>query len=203
MPGRLDERLAAPRELLTTNDIPWAVAGGWALDLFLGRQTREHADLDVAIWRADQHKVRAALTPDWVPAVADNGVLRPWNADEWLSLPIHEIHARSVSSTQPPLELLLNERDDTAWIYRRDTQVRRELGRAILVRDTIPFLSPEIVLLYKSKAPRLTDEADFRVAWPSLSAEQRQWLRLAISRSDVNHPWLGQLELSNASEWLC
>jgi aminoglycoside-2''-adenylyltransferase len=193
VPFRIDERLAAPREILTANDIPWAVAGGWSLDLFIGRQTREHADLDLAIWRADQHRLRAALAPDWAPEVVDNGVLRPWNADEWLSLPIHEIHALPVSSTKPPLELLLNERDDTAWIYRRNTQVRRELDRAILVRDTIPFLSPEIVLLYKSKAPRPTDEADFRVALPALSAEQRAWLRLAITRSSADHPWVGEL----------
>jgi aminoglycoside-2''-adenylyltransferase len=189
----LAERLAPARELLTANDVPWAVAGGWALDLFLGHRTREHADLDLAIWRVDQHKLRAALIPDWVAEIADNGVLRPWNADEWLSLPIHEIHARSVSGTQPRLELLLNERDDTAWIYRRDTQVRRELDRTVLVRDTIPCLSPEIVLLYKSKAPRPTDEADFRVALPALSAEQRAWLRLAITRLSADHPWVGEL----------
>jgi len=63
----------------------------------------------------------------------------------------------------------------------------------ILVRDATSFLAPEIVLLYKSKAPRLTDEADFRVTLPALTAEQREWLRLAISRSDANHPWVEEL----------
>lgn len=177
---RIDDRLRAVREILTANDISWAVAGGWALDLFLGRQTREHADLDLAIWRSDQHKVRAALTPGWVLEVADNGTLRPWSADEWLSLPVHEIHARPIAGARPALEFLLNERDDTAWIYRRDPEIRRDLDRAILLRDTVPFLAPEIVLLYKSKAPRPTDEADFQVALPAFTAEQRDWLRLAI-----------------------
>jgi len=168
-------------QILTANEIPCAVAGGWALDLFLGRRTREHADLDLAIWRADQEKLRAALASDWLWEVADNGARRPWYAGEWLSLPIHEIHARPVSGDQPPLELLLNERDDTAWIYRRNPTVRRELNRAILVRNDIPFLAPEIVLLYKSKAPRPMDEADFRVVLPALTTEQRDWLGLAIA----------------------
>lgn len=189
----LDDRLDTAREILTTNHIAWAVAGGWALDLFLGRQTREHADLDLAIWRSDQHKVRAALSPHWVPDVVENGGLRPWNPDQWLSLPVHEIHARPVNGVQPALEFLLNERDDTAWIYRRDSEIRRDLARAIVVRDTIPFLAPEIVLLYKSKAPRSTDAADFRVALPALSPEQREWLRLAIARSHATHPWVGDL----------
>ncbi|HTK52343.1 MAG TPA: hypothetical protein VL308_10675 [Gemmatimonadaceae bacterium] len=176
-----DERLSSVHEILTTAGIPWAVAGGWALDLFLGRQTREHADLDLAVWRADQAKLRAALASDWRCEVSDNGALRPWHAGERLSLPIHEIHARAVSGAHPPLELLLNERDDTAWIYRRNPAIRRDLDRAILVCDGIPFLAPEIVLLYKSKAPRPTDEADFRVALPALTTEQRDSLRLAIA----------------------
>ena len=192
--SRIRQTLVRARELFTPHDVPWAVAGGWALDLFLGRETREHADFDLAVWRADQEKLHAALATDWLCEVADNGALRPWYADEWLSLPIHEIHARRVDGAQPPLELLLNERDDTAWIYRRDAAVRRELDRAVLVRDTIPFLAPEIVLLYKSKAPRLTDEADFRIALPALTAEQREWLRRAISRADANHPWVEKLE---------
>ena len=39
--------------LLAGTEVPWAVAGGWAIDLHLGRQTREHGDLEVAIPRAD------------------------------------------------------------------------------------------------------------------------------------------------------
>ena len=31
---------------------PWAVAGGWALDLWHGMQTREHEDLEIAVRRA-------------------------------------------------------------------------------------------------------------------------------------------------------
>jgi len=191
VPFQIEEPLAAARELLTASDIPWAVAGGWALDLFLGRETRDHADLDLAVWRADQHKLQSAAAPDWELQVAEDGALRPWTAGEWLSPPIHEIHARRVRHAGGSLELLLNERDETAWIYRRDPEIRRELNCAILTRDGIPLLAPEIVLLYKSKTPRLTDQADFRVALPALTTEQRDWLRRAIMRSNADHPWLG------------
>ncbi len=189
----LEAALRDARDLLDGHGIPWAVAGGWALDLFLGRETREHADVDLAIWRADQRRLHAAASPDWVLEVADNGALRQWNAGEWLSLPLHEIHARRVSGVGSSLELLLNERDDTAWIFRRDAAVRRELDRATLSRDGIALLAPEIVLLYKSKAPRLTDDMDFRAALPALTNEQRAWLHDAIARPSVSHPWLMEL----------
>jgi hypothetical protein len=194
----LETALRDARDLLGGDGIPWAVAGGWALDLFLGRETREHADVDLAIWRADQQRLHAAASPDWVLEVADNGALRQWNAGEWLSLPLHEIHAHRGSGVGGSLELLLNERDDSAWIFRRDAAVRRELDRAIVSREGIAFLAPEIVLLYKSKAPRLTDDMDFRAALPALTNERRAWLHGAIARWSVRHPWVMELGATGA-----
>src|SRR4029450_3645104 len=35
--------------LLANVQTPWYVAGGWAIDLFLGGQRREHEDLEIAV----------------------------------------------------------------------------------------------------------------------------------------------------------
>ena len=43
---------------------PWWVAGGRALDLWMGRQTRAHQDVDVAVLRADQKQLHEAFG-DW------------------------------------------------------------------------------------------------------------------------------------------
>jgi|GEM_PF-2686614 len=32
------------RELMATADMPWWIGGGWALDLYIGRQTRQHEE---------------------------------------------------------------------------------------------------------------------------------------------------------------
>jgi hypothetical protein len=40
---------------------PWAIAGGWALDLYFGFETRPHADVDIAILRPDQPKLAAQV----------------------------------------------------------------------------------------------------------------------------------------------
>ena len=40
---------------------PWFIAGGWAIDLFLGRVTREHADIEIAVLRTDQQFLRQHL----------------------------------------------------------------------------------------------------------------------------------------------
>jgi hypothetical protein len=47
--------------LLAGVTAPWCVAGGWAIDLFLGRQTREHGDLEIAVPASAFPVIRDAL----------------------------------------------------------------------------------------------------------------------------------------------
>ncbi|PKN91156.1 MAG: tRNA nucleotidyltransferase [Chloroflexi bacterium HGW-Chloroflexi-6] len=47
--------------LLNQNGIEVCIDGGWGVDALLGRQTRLHADLDIAVDHADVPKIRALL----------------------------------------------------------------------------------------------------------------------------------------------
>jgi hypothetical protein len=55
---------------------PWWVAGGWALDLFLGFSTRPHKDLDIGIARRDVSTVCRSLN-EWEFHEARAGTLTP------------------------------------------------------------------------------------------------------------------------------
>jgi len=186
--------IRAVAEALAPLRAPWAVAGGWAVDLALGRVTRPHADVDVAVFRDDQAALRQAL-PGWHFDVAIAGALVPWRRDTRLELPVHEVHARPpAGDASPTIELLLNERAGTEWVYRRDRAVRRPLERVFRAAvGGVRVLAPEVVLLYKSKAPRAVDEHDFHAARPLLGAEARAWLRDALRRSTPAHPWAAGL----------
>ncbi|HEX8904043.1 MAG TPA: hypothetical protein VF771_04335, partial [Longimicrobiaceae bacterium] len=173
---------------------PWAVAGGWALDVFLGRQTRVHADVDVAVFRHDQRAVREHFR-GWEMRKVVDGELAPWEAGEWLALPVHEVHARRAAGDRSTVELLLNERAGDRWLFRRDPSISLPLERTILRdADGIPFLVPEIVLLYKSKDPREHDERDLAGVVERLGDERRGWLRDALRITRPGHPWLARLE---------
>jgi hypothetical protein len=174
--------IAAVADALRDVPVPWAIAGGWAIDLALGRVTRPHADVDVAVFRGDQAALRAAL-PGWAFEAIAGGARVPWPAGVWLEPPVHEVYGRPAPGADA-LEFLLDERDGADWVYRRDPAVRRPLARAL--RDTpagVRVLAAEVVLLYKSKAPRATDEQDFRVARDLLDGEARSWLRAARGRA--------------------
>src|SRR5208282_5828755 len=57
----------------------------------------------------------------------------------------------------------------------------------------IPYLAPEIVLLFKAKSTHPKDEMDFRNALPLLSIEARGWLREALTTAHEKHPWIAPL----------
>ena len=170
---------------------PWGIAGGWALDLFMGHESRPHADIDVAIMRADQQQLRSRLSGRVEKVVA--GHLAEWSSGEMLERPVHEIHVTWPDGYH--LEFLLNEQDQSTheWVFRRDGRIRRSLAASFATNRDVPYLVPEIVLLYKAKGPSVKDDADLSAVLPRLSTEQRTWLDQAIARTTPGHRWLSVL----------
>lgn len=190
----MEWRRVEPREaaaLMRGYARPWWIGGGWALDLFLGRETREHGDIDVVVFRADQQQARRHFA-GWELQVAHEGTLTPWRGER-LELPVHTVWARPAAAALWEVELFLMESDGSRWQFRRDPSVTLELGRVGLERDGVPYLAPEIALLYKSKQPRAHDEADFEAVLPQLPPERRTWLATALASQDRRHPWLRRL----------
>ncbi|HEY4388128.1 MAG TPA: aminoglycoside adenylyltransferase [Ktedonobacteraceae bacterium] len=180
--------------------IPWWIAGGWALDLFIGGQTREHDDIDVQVLRRDQQTVRT-LFGTWdveaaQPAVRPNAwPFCEWQPGMYLSPEIHDVWCRPKKTAPWALQLMIADTRDEDWIFRRDARIYRAIS-AIGHRtaDGIPYLAPEIQLLYKAKVPRPKDEADFARTLPHLNRERRAWLAQALAIVHPGHPWLLALE---------
>jgi hypothetical protein len=176
--------------LLGRLPVRWWVAGGWAVDLFVGEPSREHHDLDVAVLRPDQLAVQGYLS-GWDLRVAHGGRLTRWAGGRWLAAHEHEVWGRPEPASPWRLELLVEDLDGDQWVYRRNPAVRLPLAR--LGRRTaagVPYLRPEVVLLYKAKGPRAHHEHDARVAIPRLSGSGRAWLAAAIAADMPDHPWL-------------
>jgi hypothetical protein len=92
------------------------------------------------------------------------------------------------------IEILLEEREGADWVYRRDPRIRRSADDILdRTRAGLPFLRPEIQLLYKSKDPRARDERDFAAAWSRLSSNARRWLTRALTSVSAVHPWVDDI----------
>jgi hypothetical protein len=173
---------------------PWWVCGGSALDLFIGRETRRHDDLDVAVLRRDQALLRSHLRRWDLRYATPEHTLESWDGS-WLAPPIHGIWARRSTDQHAAwaCEFLLNEAADDEWVFLRDARIRRSLASVGSERDGIPYLRPEIVLLYKASEPSPKNEADFTAAAGQLPDAATAWLTAALRVTRPNHHWLERL----------
>jgi hypothetical protein len=184
-------------------DRPWFVAGGWAIDLFLGRIRRRHKDLDFTIFRRDQLALQKHLAGFELKKLAgpDGGEYPDtWQQGEYLELPIHQVWIEMGPDGWPLLEALLSEMEGDEWWWRNNSQVRRPLSRFGRIAPIgVPYVSPEIVLMYKSRHmlgdnPPKNDQIDFDDTVDLLDPEGRSWLRDMLETWYPGHPWLERLQ---------
>lgn len=179
-------------ELLSGLEVPWWIAGGWAIDLFVGRQTRSHGDTDVLVRRDDQLKVQEYLS-GWDLYKTRQPGLKPWLPGDFLERPVGDIWCRRTPDSPWSLQLMLLDTDGDLWVFKRDADIRGPL--ATLGRHTlsgVPYLAPEIQLLYKAKSevPE-KDQADFDTAVPLMGEAACDWLLRCLERRfPQGHRWI-------------
>lgn len=173
----------------------WWIAGGWAIDLAVGQQSRPHDDLDILVLRDDQRAVQALLGGWDLHAANPPGTLRRWEPAEVLPAHVHDIWCRRTPGGPWRLQLMLADTDGEVWRFRRDPRITRPVS-ALTRRtvDGLPYLAPEVQLLFKAKAtPLPKDEHDFAMACPLLDRAGRTWLATALALHAPDHPWLDRL----------
>jgi hypothetical protein len=180
-------------EWLAPLSVPWWIAGGWALDLFLGQVTRPHVDIDVGIFRCDALSVCTMLS-DWEIFEAQAGSLTRLELPTAPRKAVNSLWCRRRGECVWRFELMLDEGDGSAWTFRRDDNIGRPFKIAIhRSPESIPYLAPEIQLLYKSKEVRHNDQVDFERVVGRLDKDARAWLRKSIARMYPHHAWLSEL----------
>ena len=214
--GLPDEPYAQTAALMSTFPRTWFLCGGWAVDAWLGRQTREHGDVDIAVFHDDQRWLFEHFTGwDLVahhPGVADD-TSEAWDGRP-IDLPAH-VHGRPLAAgsaaasdaadAPPPgrleLEILLNERAGGDWLLSREPRVALPIERAVRRGSHgLPVAVPEVLMFFKATAypddptyPRPEDLDDFLAVAPLLSPLESDWLRGAIAQTAPVHPWLSHL----------
>jgi hypothetical protein len=174
----LDDRWArawSPAEIarrLAGVETPWYVAAGWALDLFRGRQTRRHGDLEIAIPAADFPEIRPRF-PGYVFDGVGDKCLWEDASPEVLAV-THQTWLRDPATGDYLVDVFREPHEGRTWICRRDETIRLPYEDIIChTADGIPYLAPEVALLFKAKHARPKDQQDFDGVVPELNAAQR------------------------------
>ena len=174
---------------------PWCVAAGWALDLFRGTQTREHGDIEIAVPAARFPEIRERLTgrTGYVFDAVDSGRIWRDAAPEVLDV-TYQTWLRDPATDQYLIDVFREPHAGDTWICRRDEAIRFPYGDVIRhTNDGIPYLAPELVLLFKAKHLRAKDQADFDGTVLHMTVHQRARLAGLLERVHLGHPWLAGL----------
>ncbi len=210
------ETVSRIAQLMSTFPARWSLCGGWAVDAWLGRQTRDHLDLDISVFEMDQLAIFEHLTSaGWHMIAHDEQVagnsVELWNGRP-LTLPAHlhvgETRESVIAWTRGEpvsdfkLEVVVDEHSNGDWVLRRPPRVSLPVQEAI--RESawgVPTSTPEVLLFYKATAnfgvegmkERPHDEIDFFALLPVLPGGRRDWLRKAIGIVHPTHPWLSRM----------
>ncbi|HLK24167.1 MAG TPA: hypothetical protein VKT30_05880 [Caulobacteraceae bacterium] len=172
----------------------WRVVGGWAIDLSIGRETRQHEDLEIAVARAEFPLIREHLEArgfvlyeagdEEARRLAPGQAPNPRKHQNWVADPAVDVWR---------LDVMLEPGDAETWIFRRDERIRAPIA-FMIAGGAMPHLKAHGALLYKAKALRPKDQADFANALPVLARDERRWLIEALRIAHPGHTWISALE---------
>ncbi|MCL2169913.1 MAG: hypothetical protein FWB74_07805 [Defluviitaleaceae bacterium] len=224
-------------DILKTANFPYAVCGGYGLDLHAGRELRPHGDFDIVIFKEDKQKVaKFFLDMDWTiygRFMEEDRIITQHifykiddiSEDYWkdcvniwavknscLPKVLHKLDrlqgaAGDVYTYQTRkwlveeeiefIELEIDGRDCDDFVVQESPKITRSMDKAILYREDIPYLAPEIILFYKTDkhswehpGVKPKTEADFKEVMPLLSEESRSWLTEAVKAAHGEHEWI-------------
>ena len=187
---------------------PWSICGGWAVDAWLGRISRDHGDVDLSVFDVDHQHLFDHLA-GW-QLIAHNSVLGGEATGLWdgrrLPVPSH-IHARSPADAGPLpdngvcepakgwwLDIQIDAVTDNACVLKREPLIALPMDDAVRMSPwQVPAASPEVLLFFKAALPRRRDWRDFVALLPRLGEQQTSWLRDAIAAAYPEHPWIDAL----------
>jgi hypothetical protein len=189
----------SPHELgqhLREATLPWYVAGGWALDVWHDKQTREHEDLEFVVNRNDVDHFRTILDKLDFFAVKD-GEIEHLPPSAQMPNDVWQLWGGDMRQGCWRVDLMIEQGTPDLWVYKRDQTINMERSEAVRVsKSGIPYLAPMNVILFKAKHCRKKDRSDFELCLPKFSAEEKEQLIAWLNELHPGHEWIANLQTS-------
>jgi Aminoglycoside-2''''-adenylyltransferase. len=205
-------------EHLAGINIDWHLCGGYAIDAYIGKETRQHKDLDITVSFDDMKEcIEYLKAKGWeIDAPVGNGRLVSID----YALEHNELHFNniwcyrknpdfiSIEKTDGVfkyanflqreqieldfIEVLFNHIVDGNFIYKRNHLITLSTDKAFIKKKDVSILAPELVLLYKSTNYTNTDYTnDFNMTKAKLEKERYDWFSSAMNiEYPQGHVWM-------------
>lgn len=208
-------------EFMKDADFSYAICGGYALELFLNKKIRIHSDIDITVFKEDTLKaIKYIKSKSWdmyeligeglVHIINDNKdtidicafCLKQKCSLVKMNKKDDDTYGLEIKSSEQHqfdfLEIIFNKQKDSKFILNENINITRDMDKAILFYENIPYLSPEVILFLKSNnaySMREDYNIDFNMVSPHLPNENKLWLINALEKAYPNgHIWIGKLK---------
>lgn len=204
-------------QLLEGQDFEYAICGGLAIDLFLGYESRKHGDIDILAYWKDRNTIIQYMNEKgyYVYEMLGGGMVHHITDINYQLYEKRNIFCSTddcelfhLTSTEDKdiyymeflhirqtrlnyIEFLFNHKEEEYFLYARNKEIKRELEKAILQVNGIPYLAPELLLLYKSTdTERDGYQQDYELTYAKMNQEQREWLKNSLKHMyPEGHKW--------------
>jgi hypothetical protein len=200
--------LISANDFLSGGGFDYAICGGFALDLFTDKNIRIHSDIDICVFEKDRNTIFSYMRKNkWnVYEFCGQGIVHLLdsindcqNVQNFMCLKegcelinffpcdkgenyfLHECLYTGIKKFNY-LEFMFNTKTDVDFIFSDNHSIKRKISMAILKKNNIPYLSPELVLLYKSRKVQKEEyhrmkeyQIDYNETISKMSSEQKNW----------------------------
>jgi len=175
--------------------VPWYVAAGWSIDLFLGKERRDHEDLEIAAPATRFSEIAAALCELEFFAIVDGLARLLEHEPEALTADdSHQTWGLDRPAGVWRVDVFREPSEGETWICRRDHSIRLTDGDQIeWTPDGIPYERPELTLLFKAKHARPKDDDDLAAVLAVLDPMRRRYLADLLATVHPGHRWLDRI----------
>ena len=169
----------------------WWLAGGYALDCYLGKTTREHEDMDIIVLRDDQLVIQEYLHN--FDLFIAHKTLRKWYKGDIVDSPIQDIWVREKSTNSFKLQIMMVDNDEEKILFKHKSSITFSLLDFGFSKCDMQIIKPEIQLLYKfwNKEYREKDILDLIFVLPKLARVEIDWLCTHLQMRDNCEDSLG------------
>ena len=137
----------------------WTLCGGHSLDLILGRKIRDHADIDIGVFRSDLTGCLNVFAKEQVflctPSGSDTRV--PWTGG-MVDPAVHDIWICDPDREHWLFQIMIFDDDTGHVFYRRDRRISWPKGSHSIPLGHLRVLNPLITFLYKANKPKIEDK---------------------------------------------
>lgn len=167
--------IASLKQIMHDADFDWYLAGGIALDEFLGRKTRNHEDIDILVNFKYLERI-LDFFKNYKVYTARNGSLSLSSFNEINSTDSLWIAKDDEESFI--IQILFFEEEAGHWVYKRENDIWKRIEDIYFVKNDMKIIQPEIQLLYKMNSSNVRDKDlyDYHNVYPVLEERQRAWL---------------------------